>query len=212
MVNCGKCGLLAMRPRTGFDLQGVPDIIRSTGLRTGHYDWHFVCSEWKGDLIEERREAEGRTFPSRDNPDILLFAYPPDGDFDLALLHVFNLERDCEEFTALRPGASPMEHRAMMDRQRMLDWQKEESRLNRESEEKIAKTAERTQTAIHGTARTTAIIQGVGIGVGALVLMVATLIGINCQPDDHGKPPTVNNFITQSTPNTAKSPTATGQP
>ena len=134
MVECASCGFLALRntrERTWLECEDK-------------YRISAQVAEWRWD---DDRLDEDTFLPS-------CFAGVPDLAIDLydalkkeptaittaweeskwkreTMLGILNKGRYCSEFTPWIRGFSPKEHREMMDRDKMLRWQREESNANR---------------------------------------------------------------------------------
>lgn len=130
---CIDCGLLALRTLHTMELVEAPLPYREDGKvpvnpeRPGFETCGRipVCYEnlrrfepelglW--DLVSEKRETLAPTLGRSWNID------PPNIDPRLAFEVIHKLF-DCRSFITHRPGMSPQEHREILDRQRLYDWQ-----------------------------------------------------------------------------------------
>lgn len=122
-VKCRDCGFLAMQANYAEWVEadsmlrnsGVPDNVRQRNL--GNWPQCFMR---KYDLQAEMREIEQQRAEQKEVR-----------ERHRLVLMVVNEERCCCEYTDWRMGFSPKEHREMLDRQRLLEWQTEEAKKNR---------------------------------------------------------------------------------
>ena len=116
MVKCADCGFLAAREietrnleetETAFRDSGVPPVIelRPGGGRSLHEPLP-LCFARRYNLIKEFKEFAGKDYPDR-----------------TSVFPVLNEERECEAFTKWHQGFTPKEHREMLDRKLMMDFQ-----------------------------------------------------------------------------------------
>lgn len=52
-------------------------------------------------------------------------------DADKVVLMVINAEKQCDDFTEWQQGFTPKEHREMIDRKKMIQWQAEQKKQDR---------------------------------------------------------------------------------
>lgn len=124
-TRCAECGFLALERRFGGDLATADQTYRNIGepsprgpngielLRTP------ICFVGAFDLREEIKEDlrnEGR-----DERDVEGLGNPTQEQS----LKVITVGRSCEKFSSLRLGLSPKEHREVLDREGLLQWQTE---------------------------------------------------------------------------------------
>lgn len=134
MVRCADCGLLALREHYTMRLVEAPLLYRETGkvpLTTTKPQMELtervpVCYEnlrrFEIELEEENLKAHRPSLGNSWNID-------PTNIQPEAARKVFDKEIGCESFIKHRPGATPQEHREMLDRQ----WKIKQEILVREA-------------------------------------------------------------------------------
>ena len=115
MVKCADCGFLAVRNRYDFHLDEAGRGYRETGQAAlgrvnemAHYELHDqqpICFALANDLkVEFDNETKER-------------------NSTVSAFNVLAKGRDCNSFTKWQQGFTPKEHREMLDREEMLEWQ-----------------------------------------------------------------------------------------
>jgi len=135
MAKCSECGFLALRDKTTGILVEVNDDYRVSGNIPGYisaykeYHNYPICFAMAYDLMPEVEEAAQKQSDGE--------------DWNKYVLGIITRERDCTAnrkttgFTKYQQGFTPKEHREMLDRERLLQWQEkreEEDRLFRMQE------------------------------------------------------------------------------
>jgi len=131
MVKCSECGFLALRDKANGLLVEVNDDYRVSGripeYITGYKEYHNypICFVMAYDLMPEVEQA------------VLKQTIDQSDDWGKYVLEVITRERDCPTkhdklgFTEYQQGFTPREHREMLDRKWLLDFQ-----AKREQEDK----------------------------------------------------------------------------
>ena len=212
MARCIDCGFLATRETETRQLAEVDGEFRRTGLPalaigSGRYYRSArvpVCFAQSVDLqaeILEYQTNSGEVFASSPNdPDRerRLDSFPPE-----RVLELLEVERPlCDSshaFTKWQQGFTPKEHREMLDRESLLEREREWRSADRSTQEKIAGTAERTVEIARDTATSTkhaAWAQAAAVLVAALGILVAAFCGQSSVPSE------VETTATPSAPST----------
>lgn len=115
MAKCSECGFLTLRDRNSLQLVEVIDDYRESGRATKvEYHNYPICFVMAYDLMPEvEREAHVQFQEGK-------------GEWSGYVLRIITRDRDCDKlgkFVKYQQGFTPKEHREMMDRQFMLDWQ-----------------------------------------------------------------------------------------
>jgi len=131
MVKCAECGFLALRDKKTGLLVEVIDDYRVSGRVpegvTAYKEYHNypICFAMAYDLMPEVEQAAKKQFKDKSN------------DWGSYVLEVINSERRCPPnrevlgFTKYQQGFTPKEHREMLDRERLLQWQEEREKSDR---------------------------------------------------------------------------------
>ena len=151
-VRCKDCGFLAARHPQTRQLIEAESKFRDGALDQGH--------GWPG-IYEPRPVCF-----------MQLCEFPVEIGYPQSV-KVMAQERDCDSFTPWKQGFTSKEHQEMLDRQFMLDWQKEreeEDRKWREGESRLARVDARQARWIH---LAEIIVIGI-ISVAAIIAQITT--------------------------------------
>ncbi len=143
-VRCADCGFLALRRMRDDELVHAPLEMRQSGqpphamdIGEPRYDYLPICLELAIDLptlIKARVTPEKFVSRPSHRPDWIAMAHT---------LDEIQVERDCQRWVQWRQGSTPKEHREMMDRERMLEWQAAREDADRQWREQESSRNER---------------------------------------------------------------------
>jgi hypothetical protein len=125
MVKCADCGYLTMRNIADGGLDEMDSKFRETGEPPEHFDARVPVS-FSPYGYQPLPLCFDLQFPLADELGEKFFDAPVP-----AVLEVIRKNRDCPAFTPWQQGFTPKEHREMLDREKMLQWQ-----LDREEEDR----------------------------------------------------------------------------
>lgn len=156
MVKCAECGFLTLRHRESRELAEVEWATRETGS---------VPTKGPYSLYERTPLCFERAFPLQEEAK---------GDSPDEVVRVFQSDRECPSFTPWQQGFTPKEHREMLDRREMRDWQERREREDRDWRERQEERQRQWQVAqARARLRWDIIIFGI---VVTLAIMAATII------------------------------------
>jgi hypothetical protein len=150
MVRCADCGFLSLRHRETRELREAEADYRTTGEIPPMVEARWGTSTRDPAFMPRPAyEAVPLCFPRKINfADLLLWDAQP-GD----RAAVFEAERDCRRedggFVPWEQGFTPKEHREMLDRQKMLDWQASREDADRAWRERQEEKAEKRANTRH---------------------------------------------------------------
>lgn len=122
MVKCAECGFLTVRKLTDGSLIEVDGGFRKYGKATmdkserQFLQESFICFARAFDLIEEGEDTERQQA-------LLAEQDEPMSDWVGYLREIITRDRECAEYTEWQQGFTPKEHREMLDRQELRDYQ-----------------------------------------------------------------------------------------
>ena len=122
MVKCADCGFLAQRHVESRELRDAEEALRKSGKNLYHLSHDHKSKVYVYEVPPLCTELQTE-FPMEEQP----------------IFEAIQQERECSAFTLWHPGFVPKEHREMLDRDRMLQWQREredEDRRWREEQRK----------------------------------------------------------------------------
>lgn len=191
MPRCADCGFLTMRnqytgewdemdreyretgnPPTRKRLRNDESTVRPLGSTDRIYPYNNIPMCFIGARDEfEDFTVDPETVRQRDG-------YPA-----AMVLEILQKERVCGEFTPRKIGLTPKDHREMLDKQKMLDWQASESELNRKHEERLAKASDEIQKDMAEATRSAARWQFWGLVIAMIAVGAAILVPLLFQPE-----------------------------
>jgi|SRR3972149_4593907 len=119
MAKCSECGFLTLRRNSGV-LEAADEYFRATGVPDVGGGQHRQVPLCFMRVVDFRDEFELNNVALRE--------HPPEN----LVKDVINKERPCNQVTAWKFGFTPKEHREMLDRQWMLDFQTKRENEDRE--------------------------------------------------------------------------------
>lgn len=179
MVKCSECGFLTLRDRKTGQLEEVIDDYRLSGetpnyvAYEGYHNWP-ICFAMAIDLFTEVNRAAEQQHLDKSR------------DWAKYVLGVIDKDRECPPvgkalgFTEYIQGFTPKEHREMLDRKQLLEWQ-----VKREKDDKNFRKQENQSNRRYRIAE--------------LVLVILTIIAILATAFIGRGEPTIN-IITPNPP------------
>lgn len=125
MVKCSECGFLASRDVQTRQLEETEQEIRMEGCSVVAWNTGKPTLKFEPPICF-MRAPDYKAIP---------FSLWPDKDKDKVRSEI-QRERDCEFFTHWQQGFTPKEHREMLDRIEILNWQAEREQKDREFRER----------------------------------------------------------------------------
>jgi hypothetical protein len=124
VVKCSDCGYLAARNRDTRELDEVERVFRENGKPPNvtvagrnpycRQEIMPLCFARSFDFVDLYNKLTSRRANIEDN-----------------IATILNEERHCDSFIEWKQGFTPKEHREMMDRKEMLQWQTEQKKQDR---------------------------------------------------------------------------------
>jgi len=122
-VKCGECGFIAVRVLKTRELIETEDRIRCDGKISGVYEYLPICFT-NGIDVKEEIEILRKSANDEPTQDAIGGFISPNWAKHIEVL--LNMERECSSFTKWWQGFTPKEHKEMIDREAMLEWQRKE--------------------------------------------------------------------------------------
>ena len=117
MVKCADCGFLAQRHVETRELRDAEESLRKSGK---------IPLDWGDHLYRPLSDPAPPVYESPPLCAELQIEFPEKNAFE-----AIQEERECPAFMKWHPGFLPKEHREMLDRERMLQWQRDRENEDR---------------------------------------------------------------------------------
>ena len=132
-VHCKDCGFLAIRRKETREIVEVEGQIRHAAEFPGEpmYSKFLV---WKDPTYESRPLC----FAREHHLDVAPLEREAEHERESRFMVMIGATRDCDSFTPWIQGFTPREHREMLDRKLILDWQEDQAKKDREWRERQA--------------------------------------------------------------------------